>query len=136
MGRGQDPGGGRRSGERAEGEKGEKGEFFRGKRRPIIGEEIWSDRGAVLCGEDSKERMSDLWKRGGGGGAGGGASSGAQGAAADVLEKQNEEALGSLQAKIAAMKNVSASLTTGPCLCTHAQTHTSLDHFATSSLQS
>jgi hypothetical protein len=69
--------------------------------------------------------MSDLWKRGGGGGggAGGGAASvGAQGAAADVLEKQNEEALGSLQAKIAAMKNVSASTT--PRLHTDTQTQT------------
>mmetsp|Transcript_22745 Transcript_22745/g.44176 ORF Transcript_22745/g.44176 Transcript_22745/m.44176 type:complete len:120 (-) Transcript_22745:485-844(-) len=51
--------------------------------------------------------MSDLWKRSGGTPAGKG---GAAAASADVVEKQNEELLGSLQSKIAAMKNITVQL--------------------------
>jgi len=49
--------------------------------------------------------MSDLWKRGAGGAAGGKGAAAAA-ASADVVEKQNEELIGGLSAKIAAMKQV------------------------------
>jgi hypothetical protein len=50
--------------------------------------------------------MGDLWKRGGGLGGSGAKGSAAASASADVVEQQNEALLGSLQSKIAAMKQV------------------------------
>uniref|UniRef100_A0A6U4N492 t-SNARE coiled-coil homology domain-containing protein n=1 Tax=Hemiselmis andersenii TaxID=464988 RepID=A0A6U4N492_HEMAN len=51
--------------------------------------------------------MGDLWKRGG---TPAGKGAGAAAASADVVEKQNEEILGSLQSKIAAMKNITVQI--------------------------
>ncbi len=63
------------------------------------------------------ERMGDLWKRGGLGGSGAKGNAAAS-ASADVLEQQNEALLGSLQSKIAAMKQVRGNIIP---LCTKAR---------------